>query len=247
VISTFQALAVTALALLPGALFTWKLEQQTGPWGLGVSDRVLRFVGSSAVFQAIFAPLTWWFYVHEVRSGRLHSSPSVPWLLWIFALAYVGVPMLVGAVVGTGVRQRKRWAGLIAGRAPAPNAWDQVFTGRQAAWIRLRLKNPGGWLMGAYAPAERGPDSYAAGSPDGGDLYLTDTIELNPETGRPLLGPDGSVIFRGYGLLIRWDEVAYMEVSWTPKAVSSAAEDSAKLKDSAAVKTAPPPPESAKS
>ena len=214
-ISTFQALAVTILALLPGALFTWKLEQQTGPWGIGLSDRVLRFVGSSAIFLAIAAPLAWWFYVHELRSGRLLSHDGVPWLLWLVPLGYVGVPVLAGAVVGAAARRNQHWVRLILGPAPAPHAWDRVFSGSRSAWIRLKLKEPGGWLMGAYAPAGRGPDSYAAGHPDGGDLYLTDTIELNPETGRPLPGPDGRPKLRGYGLLIRWDEVAYMEVHWT--------------------------------
>lgn len=44
-ISTFQALAVTVLALLPGAMFTWKLEQQTGP---GDSESQTDCCGSSA-------------------------------------------------------------------------------------------------------------------------------------------------------------------------------------------------------
>ena len=45
--NTFQALAVLLVALLPGALYVWSFERQAGRWGIGLSDRVLRFVGGS--------------------------------------------------------------------------------------------------------------------------------------------------------------------------------------------------------
>ena len=46
---TFQALAVITIALLPGALYVWAFERQAGRWGIGFSDRALRFVGGSAL------------------------------------------------------------------------------------------------------------------------------------------------------------------------------------------------------
>jgi hypothetical protein len=52
--------------------------------------------------------------------------------------------------------------------------------------------------------------SYAAGYPEPQDLYLAASVEVDPETGefalddgRPQLGPGG--------LLVRWEEVEYLE------------------------------------
>jgi hypothetical protein len=33
---TFQAIAVTVLAVLPGALYTWSFEREVGNWGVGL-------------------------------------------------------------------------------------------------------------------------------------------------------------------------------------------------------------------
>lgn len=49
---TFQAIAVFAVALLAGALYVWAFERQAGRWGIGLSDRLLRFVGGSVLFHA---------------------------------------------------------------------------------------------------------------------------------------------------------------------------------------------------
>jgi hypothetical protein len=40
---TLQALGVFLLALLPGAIYIWSFERVVGRWGIGLSDRVLRF------------------------------------------------------------------------------------------------------------------------------------------------------------------------------------------------------------
>ncbi len=64
---TFEALAITTLAVLPGALFTWSFEREVGNWGAGLADRVYRFVGFSAMFHAVFAYpeyLLWTNYLH---------------------------------------------------------------------------------------------------------------------------------------------------------------------------------------
>jgi hypothetical protein len=54
-VDSFEALAVTILALLPGALFTWSFEREVGDRGAGLADRVYRFVGFSAIFHAALA------------------------------------------------------------------------------------------------------------------------------------------------------------------------------------------------
>lgn len=215
-VSTLEGLLVLTIILLPGALYTWSFEQQAGAWGINNSDRVMRFVGSSAIFHAVAVPLTWQLvsrYAHGITPGT-----DMPWYAWPLALAYVVLPYAAGRITGRGVRQRKRWAHLLTGPAPAPRAWDQVFSGGQSAWIRIRLKDTsggtGGWIVGTFTPATSGPDSYAAGFPHNQDLYLTDTVEVEPDRGRPLLDLDRKVKSRGYGVLIRWEEIAYVEVRW---------------------------------
>lgn len=42
-ISTFQALAVALLALLPGATYTFAYERRVGGFGVSLSDRLVRF------------------------------------------------------------------------------------------------------------------------------------------------------------------------------------------------------------
>jgi hypothetical protein len=75
---TLQGLVVIILALLPGALYTWAFEQQAGPWGIGLSDRVLRFIGSSALFHAVLAPASyelWRRFIESERIPRWGGSP----------------------------------------------------------------------------------------------------------------------------------------------------------------------------
>jgi hypothetical protein len=68
-VDTFQALWILLLAFLPGAPYVWAFEREAGGWGLGVTDRLLRFVGVSAVFHALAAPLTYIAYQHYVLTG----------------------------------------------------------------------------------------------------------------------------------------------------------------------------------
>lgn len=100
---TFQSLAVLVLALLPGALYVWAFERQAGAWGIRLSDRLFRFVGFSALMHALLAPVTFRLWDEFLRSGRL-SSGMAPLLLWLLPLAYVGVPILLGTIVGLGTR-----------------------------------------------------------------------------------------------------------------------------------------------
>src|SRR5437016_8193326 len=106
--STFQALSVLNVALLPGALYVWSFERLAGAWGVKLSDRFFRFVGVSAVFHAIAAPATYGLWSHYVRSGRL-ASGRVPLLLWVGPILYVAAPIVAGTVVGWGTRSGHRW------------------------------------------------------------------------------------------------------------------------------------------
>jgi hypothetical protein len=210
---SFEALLATLLGVVPGALYTWELEKQAGAWGVNLSDRVLRFLGVSVLFHLVLAPLTWWL-AQQGQHGLLRPDTS-PWLLWPVIAIYALVPAALGHAVGVAARRRRPWTRWLTGPAPAPRAWDQVFSHQGSMWLRIRLKDPGGgdngWFAGAFAPARRGPHSYASGFPHDQDIYLAETVEVDPASGRIRL-VDGRPKFRGVGVLMRWEEIAYAEV-----------------------------------
>ena len=152
---TFQALVVLIVALLPGALYTWSFERLVGAWGVGFADRVLRFVGASAMFQAAIAPFTVWgwrTYVSDRPSpGRRSAGRTVARL----PLLYVAIPIALGVVVGRGTVNERDWSKAFTGPSPAPRAWDHLFGLRPDGWVRLRLKS-GVWLGGAFTSAGEG-------------------------------------------------------------------------------------------
>jgi hypothetical protein len=205
--STFQAVAATAVALLPGALYIWAFERQAGRWGVGLSDRLLRFIGGSALFHAAFAPVTYWLWTDQWP--RIRAGQPVSLWLWGVVTAYVVIPLAVGTAIGWGTRKRKTWAHWFTGPDPAPRAWDYLFQHEADGWIRLRLKS-GVWLGGAYATAN-GRKSYTAGYPESQDIFLAAAVPLDPDTGEFLLDETGNVELLPGGLLLRWDEVEYLE------------------------------------
>jgi len=207
---TLEAVAAIVLALLPGALYVWAYERPVGAWGIGLSDRVLRFVGVSAILHALLAPLTYRLWSTYVRSGRAGAG-TLPLGLWIVPIVYVAIPIALGTLVGIGTSRGWPWARVITGSNPAPRAWDYLFGLRPEAWIRLKLKS-GGWLAGAYAVQEDDLRSYASGYPEKQDLFLVDMAEVDPETGEFALDEDGDLVVRSSGILIRWEEVEYLEL-----------------------------------
>jgi hypothetical protein len=211
VLDTFQALAATMLALLPGGLYTWAYERQAGAWGVGLSDRLVRFLGASAIFHALTASVTYELYRYFVHSGRLARGEELPTWAWLLPVLYVGLPIAAGSVVGAATRGREPWALLLTGPSPAPRAWDHLFsTGDLEGWVRLRLKNDT-WIVGAYATEDQGKlRSYASGYPEIQDLFLVETVECDAD-GTMLVDEEQNPRLRGVAVLVRWDEVSYLE------------------------------------
>jgi len=205
--SSVSAVIAIAVALLPGALYVWSFERQAGRWGIGLSDRVLRFVGGSAIFHALFAPVTYW--VWRTVWPDLHEREAMSLWTWLLPIAYVAVPMAAGYVVGNGVRRDATWTKIVVGLDPAPRAWDYLFQHHIDGWIRLRMKS-GVWLGGAFANANN-HKSYAAGYPEPQDLFLAAAVAVDPDTGEFQLTSNGEVELLPGGLLIRWEEVEYLE------------------------------------
>lgn len=208
-VDTFEAVGVAALALLPGALYVWSFERQVGNWGVGLSDRLFRFFGTSALVHVAIAPGSYWFWANHVSDGDVAAGRPLSLWVWAALVAYVVVPFSVGARVGRGTREGASWAAFFTGPNPAPRAWDHFFASRPDGWIRLRLKR-GVWVGGVYAPSDEGLPSYAAGYPEPQDLFLAETVEVDPGSGEFIL-ENGQPIFRGISLLIRWDEVEFLE------------------------------------
>jgi hypothetical protein len=221
---TFEALAVTLLAILPGALYTWASERETGAWGIKLSDRVLRFVGVSAIFLAFYAvPLRWiWnHYLHiatatsngkTVFVNQVANGGDLPRGWWLIPILYVVVPFLLGTLVGRIVAQRRtypRAARILAGANPAPTAWDDFFSRRPGAFLRVRLtKDAGGdWMGGRF-----GKESYASGyGEEPADLYLEQVLRLTSD-GEFQKDSQGRVVRTGFGALLRRDNIDIIEV-----------------------------------
>jgi hypothetical protein len=70
----------------------------------------------------------------------------------------------------------------------------------------------GSWLGGAYATRPDGTRSYAAGYPEDQDLFLIEAFDVDPDTGEFRFGDDGQPLSRGSAILVRWNEVEYLEL-----------------------------------
>lgn len=214
--STLQALLVALLALLPGAAYTWAYEQEAGQFKSRATDRLLRYVGSSAALMIIALPLLYQGYRELVVTLDLQRGRALPWWVWLLSAAYVIIPAALGR--GGGYLMRKRrgswgWLQLFSGPAPAPRAWDYLFTQPDLTgwiWIYLMEGEP---IFGRF---DRGSGaggalrSYAAGYPDEQDLFVADTAQLDV-SGAPVLDSTGNPVMTGIGVLVRWDQVAYIE------------------------------------
>lgn len=203
----FQAVLSIVIALIPGALYVWSFERQAGRYGIGASDRVLRFVGGSAIFFAVFAWPLYWLYATYRESFETADINISQWLALV-PILYVLVPITAGTLIGKGVREQARWAKALVGPDPAPRAWDYLFQYGVDGWIRCRLKS-GTWIAGAFAEYG-GRQSYAAGYPEPQDIYLARSVQVDPETGEFQFEGDEPLMGEG-GLLLRWEEIEYLE------------------------------------
>jgi hypothetical protein len=74
-------------------------------------------------------------------------------------------------------------------------------------WVLLRLKS-GRWVGGEF-----GASSFAAGYPEPVDIFIAKEFEVDQDAEDFVRNPDGDPVERGWGLLVRWDEVEYLVVS----------------------------------
>lgn len=103
--ATLTSLLIVFVAVLPGALYTWAFEREIGRWGVGLSDRVLRFIGTSSIFLAVLAypaHYLWRNYLHvptgSAFTNRVTSGADLPPWLYSVPVLYVAIPLALGTV-----------------------------------------------------------------------------------------------------------------------------------------------------
>jgi hypothetical protein len=74
----------------------------------------------------------------------------------------------------------------------------------------VRLKS-GTWIGGAFARSDEGRRAYASGLPAPQDLYLSATVPTDPVTGEFEVDGEGNLRVVEAGLLLRWEEVEYLQ------------------------------------
>jgi hypothetical protein len=203
-------MAILLIAIIPGGIYIWTVERIVGRWGVGFSDRLFRFIGVSVGFHVLIAPVTYAIWYGYLRHGARLPESKLPLWLWPVALAFVLVPACVGILVGAAYRRGDRWAKLVSGSA-APTAWDALFGTDPAGWVLMRLKS-GAWVGGAYAAG-----SYSGGFPEPADIFLSEEYRVDQDSGEFEPGADRNGVPVGYGLLVRWDEIEYLEFAPTSK------------------------------
>jgi hypothetical protein len=222
--STFEALVVALLAVLPGALYTLARENFGASWAWQQTDtstQIFRFLGASAVFHAVFAPLSYRAYQQLVVTHAATQGKTLSLWWWAVLVGYIALPYTWGALTESSRNWRDsscwliRWPtkvlawclSLFVGKSPEPRAWDWFFsTPGLGGYVRLKLANGGGWKAGIWV------DSYASGFGVDPDLYIAEEIAIDD---------DGEVILDdsearepellGRGLLIRWSEIQYLD------------------------------------
>ena len=202
-ISTLAAV----LAVQPGAFYTWGFERVAGRWGIGLSDRLFRFAGISALFHALLAPVTYGVWDTYFRSGAERAG-DLAWWLWPLAIAYVLVPVGLGTWIAHAFNANQEWAVRIVRPTSAPTAWDALFSGNPVGTDVLMKLKSGWWVGGRYDDG-----SYVGGYPEPADIYLITELKVDQETGDFARDANGDELPVGSGLLVRWDEVECLEVS----------------------------------
>jgi len=222
VITTFQALLVAAIVILPGSVYTLARESRGASWAWRSTDAatlIFRFLTASAFFHLLLAPVGYAAYQHVAVNHLLAPKQPFPWTWWAWLAGYIVVPYLFGLWMeaARGLKPSPRrvlglpknlfiWLPLfVAGRANEPRAWDRLFTKDRTGYIILRLKDSDEWKAGIwYKP------SYASAYGEDQDLYIAEQIAVS-EDGVVESDAHGSPVYLGVGLLISWSELEYVE------------------------------------
>lgn len=225
--TSVAALWLFALTVLPGLLFVVSFESAFGRSGVDVRDRTLRIVAMSLAFSlpaASLIPLLYMRVLH-VRAGAPLASPhyrnlllegSSPWWLWALAVAYLFVPLAMGFWAGWMCRRpgrrRQYFSHLVIGGPRIATAWARVFDDRtRRRVIRAKIAD-GGVIAGVYGSMSNSSVLNEMSA----DLFLQDTYELTLDN-EIQIDSDGLPKHRGIGVLLRREDVRWLEIFDAPK------------------------------
>jgi len=96
--TTWTALLLLMVAVLPGAAFTFSFERQAGAFGATLADRALRFVGVSSALAALYAWPVYGAY-RLVFDGRAFQGGQFA-AAWAGGVAALALPALAGSILG---------------------------------------------------------------------------------------------------------------------------------------------------
>jgi hypothetical protein len=184
---SFEALSVLVIALVPGAVFTYALERQTGAWGIKFSDRVLRFVVISLVFEVLAIPLSYVLWrQYSFPTPFFDDAHPFPWKLYSAAILYLVLPLLVGLIAGRAYAKNHQWVAVVFRQLlTAPRAWDHLFSRRPVGYVRMLLKvDPPTWVAGGYSTGTTPHDrAYVGNFPELPDIYCPVRLACDPDSG----------------------------------------------------------------
>lgn len=208
------ALAIIVFAVLPGSLYTWAFERQVSAYGVNLADRALRFIALSVLFHVVLGWGEYWLFRAAFAGERFGGGQFAT--AWTGVMVLVFVPATAGTVIGglyASRSDREGWGWLrrhltaaredralqfLLGRTPAPRAWDDLFSERLTAYLRIETVD-GTAVAGLFAD-----ESYAGGFPHDTDLYLEQAWSMND---------DGSLsVALGYPVYLPAGQIARMEI-----------------------------------
>jgi hypothetical protein len=166
--------------------------------GYGFLSGYLHVLAQAFVLSAIWIALTWWPAGHLLtdwaRQGMLNSHEAA---VWAMACALLGLPYVLGRVVGVLLRAveggRPHWIFEAMSRLGAfekPSLWDWTWEAarkREGTAVVIRLKD-GSVIEGQYAS-----NSKADFSPRQPRLYLEKAYGFD-NVGRRIVYPQGAYV-----------------------------------------------------
>ena len=190
-------------------MYTWAFERQVSAYGANLADRVLRFVALSVLFHLALGWVEYGLFRSAFAREKFGGGQFA--IVWAAVTIVVAVPAFLGTVIGglyASRSDREGWAWIrrhlsahsedrtlqfILGRTPAPRAWDDLFSERLTAYLRIET------VDGTAVARLFADESYAGGFPHDADLYLEQAWSMDDEgllteaLGYPLYIPAGQI------------------------------------------------------
>ena len=188
-ILSLENLAIVMAFVVPGFIaLSVRAQFVSGANAFDARERLLSYLSISIVYGSLVLRL--------VGPNLILDST------WVFLLALIGGPVLLGLILGVNVQNDifRRLLGKLGLFTvhPVPTAWDWKFGGSlKEQWVLVTLKN-GVSFAGLY-----GRESFAASGSEERDLYIQWIYDINEDKSWSIAGEKS--------VLITADEVSTVE------------------------------------